>query len=39
MLSVVERTLFWKLRQSSLTTFQFTMGALPPAELADSPLP
>jgi hypothetical protein len=31
MLSVVERTLSWKLRQSLLTTSQFTMGALPPA--------
>jgi hypothetical protein len=37
-LSVVDRTPAWKLRQSSLTTSQLTIGALPPAALAVSPL-
>jgi hypothetical protein len=38
-LSVVDRTLDWKLCQSSLTTSQLTIGAFPPAALAGSPLP
>jgi hypothetical protein len=38
-LSVVDRTPAWKLRQSSLTTSQLTIGTLPPAALAASPLP